>query len=144
MTLNISFFVFFLCFSPECCAPQPESAQVFCSCWEREGSCVDCGWSWIPKEETTKDDRVRAHTHTQYHTHSTFFFSCFTVQVDVSVSLWVLALWLLKWTLYYNQEANSAIRLKRKKRRKKKKQLTACCVCAELYVCVFFLVCRHH
>lgn len=58
LILGDSFCLFSLFVSSECRAPQPESAQVFCSCWECEGGRVDCGWSWIPKEETTKDDRV--------------------------------------------------------------------------------------
>lgn len=102
-----------------------------------------CGL-WM-KLNTKRGDHQRwpgksTYTHTISHTFY-FFFSCFTVQVDVSVSLWVLALWLLKWTLYYNQEANSAIRLKRKKRKKKRSSwrrvvyvLSCMCVCFSLFV----------
>jgi len=178
---------------PECCAPQPESAQVFCSRWEREGGRVDCGWSWIPKEETTKDDRVRVHTHTvmymyththrqsctcththtyshiHVHTHTYSHIHVHTltyshihvdthtsshaqiwVEWDVSVSLWVLALWLPKWTLCYYEEANSAIIEKNRgllAYRVRTMWVYACvsvCVCQCVCAHVFFPVCRHH
>lgn len=54
---SLVFSMFHRCY-PECCAPQPESAQVLCAGRERQGCCLDRGRSGIPKEETTKDDRV--------------------------------------------------------------------------------------
>ena len=44
----------------ECCAPQPESAQVFCARGEREGSRVDRGRAGVSEEEVSENHRVQS------------------------------------------------------------------------------------
>lgn len=49
---------------PECCAPQPQPAQVLRPRGECQGRCVDRGRAGVSEAETTKDDGVCVTGHT--------------------------------------------------------------------------------
>lgn len=46
---NLTIIVFLQ--STECYSTQPELAQMLCASGERQGSCLDSGWTWVPEEK---------------------------------------------------------------------------------------------
>lgn len=45
---------------PECCPPQPQSAQVLCARGECEGGSVDSRWGGVPETQVAEDHGVGA------------------------------------------------------------------------------------